>query len=1114
MEFRILGPLEVLSNGHPVDLGGQKQRALLALLLLEANRVVPRDRLIDALWDESPPETARKALQVHVSQLRKVLGRDRLETADPGYRLRVDGDELDLGRFRSLEAEGRLDEALALWRGPPLADVASQRFAHADAARLAELRLACLEERADRELDAGRHAELAGELEALVAENPLRERLRAQLMLCLYRCGRQADALEAYRAGRAVLVDELGIEPGRALRDLEQAILRQDPALEAREVEPSQAQARDVQRGLFVGRNAELAELVAGFDDACAGHGRVMLLVGEPGIGKSRLAEELLAHARARDARVLVGRCWEAGGAPAYWPWVQSMRAYVREADAAELRAQLGSGGGDLAQLVPDLRRRFPDLPAPPDVEAESARFRLYDAAAEFLRAIAARRPLVLFLDDLHAADTPSLLLLQFVARELGAARLLVVGACRDVDPLPRQALTQALAELAREPGTTRLNLRGLTEADVAEYVELTDADIAAGTLYDETEGNPLFVGELVRLLAVEGELTIPQGVRDVIARRLTHLSDEANRVLVLASVLGREFDLDTLAAVAGVTPDEALDVLDEAMTARVVSSVGARLRFAHVLIRDTLYDGLTTARRVRLHRLAVEALEGQGGDIAELAHHAIAGSDFERGRRFACGAGDRANGQHAYEEAARLYAMALDALELSRPDDDAERCELLLRLGGAEMRAGDSPAARRAFLAAAGIARRTGLRRELARAAAGYGGRYMWARPGGDTLLVPLLEEGLTALGDDDDPELRARLVARLAGALRDEPDRDHRERLTREAVARARESGNVAALAYALDGRAAAIMGPDTVDEMIAIGREAYEAAVRVGDRERAANALGHLRTAEVTAGTIAQSEANLATETAIAQEMRQPAQLWQTHVSRTMFALAAGRLVEAEEGIPTALVYGERAFPPAAIPAYHLHRHALHAFRGTLEEVHDEIRDLAAAYPNRPAFGGAYAHLLAAVGRDDEAQRLLTDLLARGLPLDQEFLFGMSLLAETAARLGDAAAAAEIHAALRPWAHLNAADHPEGIRGSVARYVGLTAPTPDDAVAHFEAALAMNERMGARPWLAYTQSDYAALLAGRDDARAAALDAAARTTYDELGVVPVRLVSPSGR
>ncbi|MGZ4386093.1 MAG: BTAD domain-containing putative transcriptional regulator [Gaiellaceae bacterium] len=232
MEFRILGPLEVYSDGQAIDLGGAKQRALLAVLLLHANQVVSRDRLVDALWESDPPASAQKALQMYVSGLRKRLGKERLETRPPGYLLRVADDELDLERFRQLREQGMLAEALALWRGPPLSEFAYEGFAQAESARLEDQRLACLEERIDQELGAGRHAELTGELEALVAENPLRERLRGQLMLALYRSGRQAEALEAYQQARATLVDELGIEPGRELRELHQSILNQDAALD------------------------------------------------------------------------------------------------------------------------------------------------------------------------------------------------------------------------------------------------------------------------------------------------------------------------------------------------------------------------------------------------------------------------------------------------------------------------------------------------------------------------------------------------------------------------------------------------------------------------------------------------------------------------------------------------------------------------------------------------------------------------------------------------------------------------------------------------------------------------------------------------------------------
>jgi DNA-binding SARP family transcriptional activator len=231
MEFRILGPLEVFDNGRIVDVGAAKQRALLAVLLLNANRVVSTDGLIEALWGERPPATAQKALQVYVSQLRKAVGRDRLVTRSPGYELDVGPGELDLERVETFVAEGQLEEALALWRGSPLAEFAYEPFAQTEIARLEELRLTCLELRISRDLIDGRHAALVGELEALVREHPLREQLRAQLMLALYRSGRQAEALEAYQAGRALLYDELGLEPGAELKDLQRAILEHDPAL-------------------------------------------------------------------------------------------------------------------------------------------------------------------------------------------------------------------------------------------------------------------------------------------------------------------------------------------------------------------------------------------------------------------------------------------------------------------------------------------------------------------------------------------------------------------------------------------------------------------------------------------------------------------------------------------------------------------------------------------------------------------------------------------------------------------------------------------------------------------------------------------------------------------
>ena len=415
MEFRILGPLEVLEDGRQVGLGGAKQRALLAVLLLHANEVVSTDKLFDALWEDEVPETGRKALQVYVSQLRKAIGRERLQTRAPGYLLRVEADELDLERFRRLAGAGKFADALALWRGQALSDFTYQRFAQSEIGRIEELRLACIEDRIDVDLAAGRHAALVGELEMLVAKHPLRERLRAQLMLALYRAGSKRRRSRRTRTPGTPWSRTSGSSHRPRLRELQRAVLEQDPMLDLVPAAVDASESTEVSRGVFVGREHEIAELGAALDDAFAGRGALVLLVGEPGIGKSRLAEELVRQARSRGARVLVGRCWEAGGAPAYWPWVQSLRAHIEQSDRDALRAELGGGAAEVAQIIPEVRDLLPDL-AEPSLEEEGARFRLFDAVARFLRNVASKDPLVLVLDDLHAADEPSLLMLRFLA--------------------------------------------------------------------------------------------------------------------------------------------------------------------------------------------------------------------------------------------------------------------------------------------------------------------------------------------------------------------------------------------------------------------------------------------------------------------------------------------------------------------------------------------------------------------------------------------------------------------------------------------------------------------------------------------------------------------------
>lgn len=1156
MEFRILGPLEVVENRRALQLGSRKRRALLALLVLHAGEIVSRDRLIDDLWHGDPPTAAETTLRSHVSRLRSALGPSRLLSRPPGYTLVLAPEELDAARCERLLAEGRdalaqeraaeaaerLRSALALWRGQVLADVAYEPFAQGEIARLEELRLAVLEERIESDLALARHADLIGELEALVAEHPLRERLRAQLMLALYRSGRQAEALERYQDARRVLTEELGLEPSEALKDLQRAILAQDVALKppiqlAVEADPVQSVFGP---GPFVGRERELDELLRGLDEALAGEGRLFLISGEPGIGKSRLVDQLTRRAREHGAKVLVGRCWEAGGAPAYWPWVQALSAYVRDRDPDLLRSELGRGLSDLAQILPELNELYGDVPALPAVDPEGARFRFFEATSAFLGAASLAQPLVLAFDDLHAADAPSLLLLQFLAGALAEARLLVVGAYRDVDPSLRDPLAEALAELRRQPMTRSLPLKGLPETDVGSFIAL-----AAGlepepqlvsALHQATDGNPLFVGEVVRLLTSEetlGSITdseawrrmVPEGVRAVIRRRLRHLSDNCRLVLVLASVLGREFDLAALERVSEVSGDQLLDVLDEAAGERVVADVPGqpgRMRFAHVLIRDTLYDEITPGRRVQLHRRVGDALEELYADnlephLAELAHHFYESARpavAEKALAYARRAAERSLGMLAYEEAARLFLVSLRILDSMESPDDAIRCELLLALGDADGRAGDTPRSKETYRQAARLAEALGLPHQLGRAALGYGGRLSWEASRDDEHLVPLLETALAALGDEEST-LRVRLLARLAGGpLRDSTaDAERRKSLGAEALAMARRIGDPSTLAYALIGYTNSHLSPDFAPELIALAKELIDVAVEAGDLERAVEGYQSHFEYAIELGDLPSARADLQAMETLATELRQPTQEWLVGAYKTAVALLEGRFGEAEQLIGETRSLGERAPSWPVAVTHGLQLYLLRRNQGRLQEVEELVRRAATDYPTYPIWRCVLANTLAELGSTAAARTELDALSVdgfSGIPFDEEWEVSLCFLAETAARLGEKGHAATLYELLLLYADRVAISYTEISLGPVSRFLGILAATTchsEDAARHFEDALVMNERIGARPWLAHAQEDYAHMLLGRgepgDAERARGLLDSAQAIRNELGM-----------
>jgi DNA-binding SARP family transcriptional activator len=1121
MEFQILGPLGATDGGKALSLGSRKQRALLALLLLQEGEVVSRDRLIEDLWHGQPPPAAEPTLHAYVSRLRKIVGPDRLQTRSPGYQLTLGADELDAARFEQSLGEARgkapreraqqLRDALSLWRGPALADLAFEPFAETEIRRLEELRIVALEERIDAELELGLHAELVAEIEALAGEHPLRERVRAQHMLALYRCGRQAEALEKYQDLRRLLSDELGLEPSQALKELQKAMLSQDESLAAAQADIAwQGVAASPQ---LLGRDAEIEALWSALEEASAGQGRLVLIGGEPGIGKSRLADEVAAEARRRGMQILFGRCWEAGGAPPFWPWVQALRAYHGERDP-ELRLLASAS-----------------VTSPSDPEV--ARFELFEEVSSFLRRASAARPIVLVLDDLHAADVPSLLLLRFLAGEVGRARLLVVGCYRTLVPVLTDPLATTLVELARRPETVFVELAGLPEPDVNRFIELATGLEPQSRVVSEitraTEGNPLFLVEIVRLLATEEtlesmldpnwQLNVPASVHAVIRLRLRHLSEEARRLLALASVLGREFRLDALEQVSAMGGDQVLAVLDEAAAERIVievPGVPGRLRFSHALIRETLYDELPPGRRLQLHRRVGEALEALYAanldpHLAELAYHFFAATrpqEVARALDYAERAAQRSLQLLAFEEAARHYTTALSALDVVDAGEEA-RARLLLGLGDAQLRAGESAQAKATFLRAADVARRERQAEQLALAALGYGGRYVWTRAGGDAQLVPLLEEAVFLLSKEDSA-LRSRLLARLAGALRDDSSPERRTAASEEAVAIARRVGDPATLVFVLSGHLFAVLASADPQRRLAVANELLAIASEGGDTEGAFEAHDRRSSALMEMGEIEEVDRTDKEMGRLADTLRQPAHLWLLATNRALRPLLQGNFAEAERLVHEALELGTRAQPNEARFTFRLQLAALRKAQGRLAEVEYEIERSLSEYPNRAVFPCLLVDLRLRLGNEDAARELLTQIDIEALSKGDEWLYSMHFLCEACASLGDGQRASVLYELLLPHARSTASLWADGNAGAVARYLGLLSATRsrfDEAAAHYEAALTMNRRLGARPWLAHTQEDYARMLLARGEpgtaTRARSLLDHALATYAELGM-----------
>jgi hypothetical protein len=899
----------------------------------------------------------------------------------------------------------------------------------------------------------------------------------------------------------------------------------------------SAARARGAE---LIGRERELAELQGGLQDALAGRGRLFIVVGEAGIGKTRLASELESRAVAAGAAVRWARCWEGGGAPAFWPWTVVVRAVSRGFDDQALTAALGAGAPQVVQLAPELRLRLPGLPEPPLAplhDSEDVRFPLFEAVTAFLRRAAARQPLVLILDDLHAADHASLLLLNFLARDLHDAALLVLGTYREIEAHSEPERARILTAVGR--AGLRLPLAGWGEDEIARFVSQRAGTPPAapliGALQRVTEGNPFFVDEIVRLLLADGggtlaavpSLRIPGSIRATIRERLRPLDQVLIDVLGAAAVCGREFDLALLRESCAVDGEWLLSGLGEGEAAGVVQRSGGplpRYRFAHALIRETLYEDLTPAQRITWHRRVGTALERlHAGNLEpvldQLAHHfahAAPDGGVAKAVDYDARAARRAAALLAYEEAARHYERALQVHALRAPADPAGALELRVALGDMQAAAWMLSAAAETFRQAAEQARRLALPDVLARAALGLAG-LGFGLPRGvvDPEIVGLLEEALRGIGDRRDA-LWARVAVRLAVELHFSAEAERRDALSQEAVAVARRAGDRATLAYVINARHFAVWDSSVVDERLRLADEAVRLADAAGELDVALQARTWrlLDLAEIGDGTTFERELEIFGR--LAEDRRLPKYLGFAVALRGMRALWHGRFDEAVERAQEVVALGQRVGNAAAFGSVAVQIFIARRAQGRLGEIEPLVRQWTERTPTIPAARCMLALTCIELEGLDDARRHYEQLAADDfVALQRRNVLHPLLpyLTEVAVALGDTRRAPILYRGLLPFAGRNMGLGPNALFGPASHWLGLLAAMlgqSADAVQHFEAALEESTRMQGPAWLAAIEYDYAHTLflhgGAAEVERAAILAASAAAAAERLGMGPL--------
>lgn len=897
----------------------------------------------------------------------------------------------------------------------------------------------------------------------------------------------------------------------------------------------------------FVGRAAELRDLESGLADAVGGRGSLFMIGGEAGIGKTRLAEEIVIRGRDRGATAVWGACWERGGAPAYWPWIQAIRGLAEHAELPEVMDVLGPRGPLVAQIVPDLAEAVPGLPDAPPLDSEQARFALFDAVASFIRVLSGAAPAVIVLDDMHAADQASLHLLEFVSRSITGQPTQIVVTYRDAEARAREDTRDLFAGLERTG--RRVRLGGLKRMELADLVAAeagTASPDLTAQLHTVTDGNPFFVDEVIRMLRVEGflddsghkgkvPLRLPAGVRETIRRRLAPLSGEVE-LLSLAAVIGRDFGVDLLREASGRSTEEVSAALDAAIEAGVLRSLPrsfGRFSFSHPLLRETLYEDLPASRRGELHRQIGEAIEARTAEWTAKPYHALAHHFLEASARGEPDTAERAVGyaelagnlsmeQLAYEQAADLYADALGAAELATADD-SRHCRLEIARGGAELLAGHIVESRATLLGAARLARAIGDAEQLAQAALTLASRGI-ALGVVDDELSDLLAEALELLPTEAG-RLRARVSARLAASIYWSHTLEQREALVAEAIETARALDDPETLAWVLIDSHLATWVPENSERSLQWADEVVRLNERLGDPEISLHVHSWrvgllLEMADV--GGMGQAMAAYARA---AETLHQPRSAAIVLLHGALRALIEGRLEECERRIgEAATVAPELADDAIVAMMIASMSYVVRLAQGRLEELEAVTAEFAENFPAMPGWRAGLTRIFLDERRDDELrrefERLAQDDFGQ-LPRDNIWISSLWLLTECCAYLGDAARAEVLLELLRPFSGRNAGTAVAAF-GPVDRALGLLAATTsrlDEALEWFESGRQTAGRMGARVMLAQLLVDEAQVRLRRGqegdaDAAAELLETARREAVElELGGILRQLSEVGG-